>query len=261
MLKEYIFNEKEIKDKELIKEIEEKGQLMYSQRGEMVCIVTIDRYYYYNNNIIRVERTDPPKKEDVEKLEEDYLRGKKIVRIDNPQGHDPQKLEKMLSEDLIRSLKSNVGESKVWKCVQANLLSVNVEVFTSLVKCNLFEKDLKKKKELVKKIKERIEKEDVENGTISCELSMRSCVNGTNMSMHMNKVKIEGERKFLFVKGEKTNFSISIEDDNLGIAHQVIDEYREVYKLHLCKDKENYMDITILFINTDKKSLLFGAIR
>lgn len=63
----------------------------------------------------------------------------------------------------------------------------------------------------------------------------------------LNDIEICSDRRLCEVKSKKgARLFFSIDDENIGIAHQVIDEYREVYYIYSGTDENNYIKIEIL---------------
>ena len=69
-----IFNQKVIQNKNLIKEIEEKGAMVCKDKPHYVCVPKEDIYYYYNNNVIRIQKTISRSVEDQEAIRQAMLK-------------------------------------------------------------------------------------------------------------------------------------------------------------------------------------------
>lgn len=154
------------------------------------------------------------------------------------------------------SIRSNILE-----CAQQTLLTIDPDILCGVIDCDLFEKNLEKTRVLLDEISNRIEREDVVNKATSVIVNVSSCVDGVSMfsTLFPSKIKIK-ERYMDICEGDKSKFILITAGAKLGIAHEILDEDRELYRIVSAKGEDSYIDVKILFISreAEKRSIMWN---
>lgn len=244
-----------IEDKEFIKEIEEQGQFLCKGDGGITCIKTDDFYYYYKENVFRIRRTRSYTVEELKEINESMYRAVKNAMRENNRDIDEEELRKSFDREF------EPVESAVYESVQESLLSINSEALYGVINCDLFVKNIDMKRVLFEKLSNRVQMDDVQENKVCASLSSTACINKASLYSGVSVRNIEVYERHVEIYGQdRSRIHINLYDENMVIAHEIIDEYRELYRIVAAKDEDNYFDVKVLFIDNERKGPLWGTI-
>lgn len=254
-----MYNQKYIEDVDFIKGIEEQGEFLCNNVEHCDHKSKDVFYYHYKGRVYKVVTTKPFTAGKLESIREGIISGMiETCRANNIDFRE-EDYRKKFNEDY-----KNSDESVVLDCTEENLLSISSEVLYEVAKYDLLEKDLEKKIILLNQLSTRLKMDDVINNKTSVLLNSESIIDGACLTSRLNisEIKFDNDNLISFEACNTSggNIYAEIEGEKVGIAHEVIDEYREVYRIFSCHEKNNYFDIKILFINNERKGYMYGVL-
>ncbi len=237
-------------------EIHEKGQFIHEEDGFGVCNRVRDFYYLYDNKIYKVEKMYIKDVQHIQPEEDYVIRLKEAIEKDNfDDVHE--------FKDFLKRLNDAPEIEHIYELQEVNLFNLSKSVVPALLKLNILKSKENEREELFKKIKELLESKDVKDNKITVRANLHTCINGLTLLTHMNveDLLIRNERSKA-IKNKNSHISMIMDSEDMGIGHQVIDEYRQVFKIYSGSNGKNFIDITILFISTEHKHpFIIGSLK